>query len=59
MLPLGASVLKDFNIHVDMLLGIDTLISNGINIDFQNKCLVFHNIKIPFIDINKRLFKTI
>ncbi len=50
MLQLGVSVLKDINIQADMLLGIDTLISNNINIDFQNKCLVFHNIKIPFIN---------
>jgi hypothetical protein len=58
LLPLGVSILKDFDIEVDILLGIDTLISNGINIDFLNKCLVFHNIKIPFINIGKRLFKS-
>ncbi len=54
LLPLGFSVLKDFNIETDILLGIDILVSNGINIDFINKCLVFNNIKIPFVNIKEK-----
>jgi len=50
LLPFGVSILKNFDIEADLLLGIDSLNSNGINIDFNNKCLIFNGKKIPFIN---------